>query len=156
MTEQDIIKAFEGRWRMKVESTSLPVDYVKGVKDLCFDFFQAAIAIGESTVHDGSAVVIEEPANTSFDAFWHLYDKKVGKDKCRKLWDKLSETEKEACLAYIEPYKQAQPSKQYRKNPETFLRNKSWNDELIYHNDTINKPTIEQQRLDKLADILAG
>lgn len=153
MTEQDIIKAFEGRWRMKVESTSLPVGYVKGVKDLCFDFFQAAILICEQSVHDGSPVVI---TNDSFDAFWHLYDKKVGKDNCRKLWDKLSASEKQACIAYIEPYKQAQPDKQYRKNPETFLRNKSWNDELIYHNDTYNKPTIEQQRLSKLADILAG
>ena len=35
---------------------------------------------------------------------------------------------------YIPKYKQAQPDKQYRKNPETFLRNRSWEDELIFKN----------------------
>ncbi len=36
-------------------------------------------------------------------------------------------------MLYIPKYKAAQPNKQYRKNPETFLNNKSWNDELIYY-----------------------
>ena len=34
-------------------------------------------------------------------------------------------------MEHIPKYKQAQPDKKFRKNPETFLNNKSWNDEII-------------------------
>ena len=34
-------------------------------------------------------------------------------------------------MQYIPKYKIAQPEKQYRKNPETFLDNEGWNDEVI-------------------------
>lgn len=73
-----------------------------------------------------------------FDEFWNAYDKKVGKPKTMKLWAKLTNKEKSACLDYLPQYKVAQPDKQYRKNPETFLRNKCWNDELIYSYDRRN------------------
>src|SRR5690606_5381601 len=68
----------------------------------------------------------------TFDDFWDEYDKKVGnKDKIRPKWERLPHRDKEAIMAYIPGYKQAQPNKKYRKNPETFLNNESWNDELI-------------------------
>lgn len=68
----------------------------------------------------------------SFEMFWDLYEKKVGeKSKLIKKWDKLTEEERTKALEYIPKYKLAQPDKKYRKNPETFLNNKSWNDELI-------------------------
>lgn len=67
----------------------------------------------------------------SFDAFWDLYDKKIVKPKCITLYAKLSLKDRKAIFEYIPRYKQAQPNKQYRKNPETFLRNRSWEDELV-------------------------
>lgn len=68
-----------------------------------------------------------------FEDFWSDYDKKVGdKTKLQKKWAKLSNRDKEKIREYIPNYKAAQPDKKYRKNPETFLNNKSWNDELIY------------------------
>jgi len=67
-----------------------------------------------------------------FDVFWDLYDKKVGsKPKLEKKWDKLKEQEQLIILKHIELYKISQPDKQFRKNPETYLNNKSWNDEII-------------------------
>jgi hypothetical protein len=73
-----------------------------------------------------------EITGLTFDDFWNLYDKKVGdKDKLRPKWDRLSEEDKRKALNYTPFYKEAQPNKQYRKNPETFLNNKCWNDELI-------------------------
>lgn len=67
----------------------------------------------------------------SFDSFWDLYDKKVGKDKASKLYAQLSAKDKKAIFEYLPRYKRSQPDKKYRKNPETFLRNHSWNDEII-------------------------
>ncbi len=84
-------------------------------------------------VTDASPTV--EVVPPQFEEFWDAYDKKVGKPKAMKLWAKLSGRDKAECLAYIPKYKAAQPDKKYRKNPETFLRNQSWNDELIYSND---------------------
>lgn len=68
----------------------------------------------------------------SFEDFWDAYDKKKGdKAKIRKKWEALGQKEREAIMAYIPLYKREQPDKTYRKNPETFLNNKSWHDEII-------------------------
>lgn len=75
------------------------------------------------------------PLDLDFELFWIKYDKKVGrKERLKPKWDKLSIDEKQAAMDYIPKYKIAQPDKQYRKNPETFLNQKSWNDELIFKN----------------------
>lgn len=76
----------------------------------------------------------------TFDDFWELYNKKVGKkDKIKKKWDALNQDTKEYIVNYIPEYLISQPNKKYRKNPETFLNNESWNDELISNIDEIPK-----------------
>jgi hypothetical protein len=73
----------------------------------------------------------------TFEDFWSEYDKKVGeKGKIKKKWLALTLKEREAIMDYIPNYKVSQPEKRYRKNPDTFLNNKSWNDELIISNGT--------------------
>jgi hypothetical protein len=70
--------------------------------------------------------------NISFDDFWNLYDKKKGdKIKLEKKWRSFTNQEREAAMEYIPKYKEAQPDKLFRKDPATFLNNKSWNDEII-------------------------
>jgi hypothetical protein len=66
-----------------------------------------------------------------FDEFWESYDKKTSKERCQSLWKKMSKDKKENAISYIDGYKKAQPDKKYRKNPDTYLRNESWNDEVI-------------------------
>lgn len=74
----------------------------------------------------------ENGENFDFNDFWNLYDKKVGdKEKLIRKWEKLSKNDRFEIMQYIPFYKKAQPDKKYRKNPETFLNNKSWKDELI-------------------------
>ena len=73
-----------------------------------------------------------ENKKIEFDIFWDAYDKKVGsREKLTKKWNALKLEEQQDALAYIPHYKIAQPDKQYRKNPETFLNNKSWHDEIV-------------------------
>jgi hypothetical protein len=75
---------------------------------------------------------ITENINIKFDVFWNLYDKKRGdKIKIEKKWNKLKNDERTAIIEYIPKYKESQPDKQFRKDPDTFLNNKSWNDEII-------------------------
>ena len=57
---------------------------------------------------------------------------KVGdKQKLKSKWNKLSDRERDQIMEYLPLYKEAVPDKQFRKNPETFLNNKSWLDEIV-------------------------
>jgi hypothetical protein len=70
--------------------------------------------------------------NISFDIFWDLYDKKVGdKEKLKKKWDSMKDDDRSSIIDYIPKYKMIQPEKKFRKDPQTFFNNSSWNDELI-------------------------
>ena len=84
------------------------------------------------TETENITITINENINIDFDWFWNEYDKKVGdKQKLKKKWNKLTDIERQNAMNYIDLYKQSVPDKQFRKNPETFLNNKSWNDEII-------------------------
>lgn len=73
----------------------------------------------------------EKELNIPFDAFWDAYKKKVGeKGKLSKKWSKLKDEERVLIMDYVPKYVMATPDKKFRKNPETFLNNKSWLDEL--------------------------
>ena len=76
----------------------------------------------------------------AFEDFWNLYDKKVGlKEKIKKKWEKLTYGERLAAMEHIPKYIASQPCKCYRKNPETYINNKSWNDEIIEYAKPGNK-----------------
>lgn len=87
---------------------------------------------------------IKENENEIFDAetyptfndFWISYDKKVDRELSQKKWEKLTQAEKEKTMHHIEHYKQIQPDSKFRKNPSTYLNQKTFNDpiEPISHN----------------------
>jgi len=82
----------------------------------------------------------EEYIVREFDKFWDLYEKKISRDKCFNKFSKLSNEDITLIMNFIPKYKQATPDKKFRKNPETFLNNRSWNDEIITKQDTSGKP----------------
>ena len=89
------------------------------------------------TETENRTITINENINIDFDWFWNEYDKKIGeKQKLKKKWIKLTDEERQNAMNYLDLYKQSVPDKQFRKNPETFLNNKSWNDEIINRNNT--------------------
>lgn len=68
----------------------------------------------------------------TFERAWNLYDKKVGcKAKLEKKWNSMSLKDRKAAIEYIPLYVLSQPDKQYRKNFQTFLNQRGWEDELI-------------------------
>lgn len=84
------------------------------------------------TETENITITINENINIDFEWFWNDYDKKIGdKQKLKKKWNKLTDEERQNAMNYLDLYKQSVPDKQFRKNPETFLNNKSWNDEII-------------------------
>lgn len=68
----------------------------------------------------------------SFEDFWNEYDKQIGRvEIIESKWEKLPQHTKEEIMTYITEYKISQPDKQFRKNPEAFLDNHSWKDEIV-------------------------
>ena len=98
---------------------------------------------------------INETINIDFEYYWNEYDKKIGdKKKLKSKWDKLSDQERQDAMNYIDLYKISVPDKQFRKNPETFLNNKSWNDEIINRtNPSSNKLSYAEREFIKLKNL---
>lgn len=77
----------------------------------------------------GKVKVIQK-GNIDFSFFWDLYGKKVDSKKCKAKWDKLSNDVREKILSHVPKYVASTPDSQYRKNPQTYLNNECWNDEV--------------------------
>lgn len=87
---------------------------------------------------------IELEVQPTFEEFWDLYDKKTGKEECRRLWKALGQKDREAIMDYLPGYVRSTPDPTYRKNPKTFLnkKNRHWEDEIVISGNTGNRPDI--------------
>jgi uncharacterized protein YdaU (DUF1376 family) len=93
--------------------------------------------------------------NIDFDFFWNDYDKKVGdKSRLKSKWNKLSDKDRNDIMNYLPLYIEAVPDKQFRKNPETFLNNKSWLDEIVKRTTPdYNKQSYAEREFAKLKNL---
>ena len=91
-----------------------------------------AIQLLEENGYKVTAPPKEVKDEYTFERAWNLYDKKVGcKAKLEKKWNSMSQKDRKAAIEYIPLYVLSQPDKQYRKNFQTFLNQRGWEDELI-------------------------
>ena len=160
MTQDDINKAFEGRWRMKCYVLE-NID-CKAAKEIARDFFEAGIILTRETpptiveadmpskclVRESDILTVDD----TFNKWWTLYDKKRGREKCLIKWKRMTGEEQFACIAATPAYVESTPDKTYRKDPLTYLNGKCWNDEIIMKNGTTDKSNADRE---KLANILA-
>lgn len=90
---------------------------------------QAAIRLLKD---NGYTVIAPSEDDSLFEKFWTLYGKKVDKRKAQQKWKRLSKKDKCAALEYIPKYVAATPDIQYRRNPTTFLNNRTWENDIIH------------------------
>lgn len=91
-----------------------------------------AIQLLEENGYKVTAPPKEVKDEYTFERAWNLYEKKVGcKAKLEKKWNSMSQKDRKAAIEYIPLYVLSQPNKQYRKNFQTFLNQRGWEDELI-------------------------
>lgn len=89
--------------------------------------------------------------NITYEVFWDNYEKKVGeKDKVKKKWESLTDKQREQIMEYIPLYIKSQPNKKYRKDPLTFLNNKSWLDEIIIDDLFSNKEETNKHSVESM------
>lgn len=116
----------------------------------------ASIDIQETNKQETNKQELEN----EFEKFWNLYDKKVGeKSKLFKKWQNLTSDEKNKIFEYIPKYKNSITDKKFRKNPETFLNNKSWNDEIInigmQQNNSITQPAKKPMTIERYKELFS-
>jgi hypothetical protein len=67
-----------------------------------------------------------------FEIFWNLYNKKVGsKDNCKKKWDKLFLQIQQSIINILPEYLESITDRQFQPNPETWINQKRWENEII-------------------------
>lgn len=86
---------------------------------------------GEIEVRNKKGGAGENKINIPFETFWDLYDKKEDRIKCERKWSHLTNKEREECIKKLPAYIKSTPDKKFRKNPATYLNNKSWENEII-------------------------
>lgn len=161
VTQNDRVKALRNRNKLMIQALqNIGIEVAKGIKtndlkQLCemhnIVITDEPVTVNVTQVKSGETDVTAKcngkneertnnhkpitnklEVNISFVDFWNAYDKKVGdKTKLERKWNSLSDSERVAIMEHIPKYKASQPDKQYRKNPETYLNQKSWNDEII-------------------------
>lgn len=82
----------------------------------------------------------------TFDDFWDKYSKKVDRPKCEKLWKKIQQGAREKIMEHLEMYVRSTPDVQYRKDPATYLRNQSWENQIIEKTDAKHPRITTDQR----------
>lgn len=87
----------------------------------------------------------------TFENFWNEYDKKVGKQKSQREWDKLKQDEKETLMADIQIYKDCCEEKKYMKDPERYLKYKVWNDEHTKRTSKNQRPNTSLDQIKRIA-----
>ena len=88
--------------------------------------------IEEKKKEDNTAIA-EVPVWPSFLEFWDKYDKKVGKPKAEVYWKKVDQGGREKIMQHLDRYVVG-VEKKFRKDPERYLKNQCWNDEIITEN----------------------
>lgn len=88
----------------------------------------------------------------TFENAWNLYQKKVGcKDKLEKKWNSMSFKDRKAATEHIPLYVMATEDKKYRKNFQTYLNQRAWEDEII---GSIPPPAIANEETSSTAQLI--
>lgn len=88
---------------------------------------QSGIAAGFSP----NTSIVEAEYEVSFEMFWKKYDKKINKARCMPLWEKMEKSMKVAAFFGITEYSKFLKKETWRSkaDPETYLRNRYWENE---------------------------
>ena len=65
-----------------------------------------------------------------FESFWNLYNKKLGIKTANAKFHLLDESDVDLIFKTLPKYIQSTPDLKYRKNPSSYLNQKTWKDEI--------------------------
>jgi len=92
---------------------------------------QSIITVNKQVNNSTSKQETNKQKSDLFDTFWNLYAKKEDRKKSFSKWMNLKIETMETIIEVVPKYVKQKPEIKYRKNPVTFLNNRSWEDEII-------------------------
>lgn len=100
------------------------------------------------TTNKESKTNIHKNILLGFDEFWSVYDKKVSRAKAEKEWSKIGIDDDllETIILAARNYVKSKPDKQFRKDPERWLKNRSWEDEIVTSIPKVYESAIDKSR----------
>ena len=87
-----------------------------------------------------------------FEEFWEVYGKKVERMKCERIYARISEADRQIIRDRLPAYVASTPDVTYRKNPQTYLNGRCWNDEIIEHRSRPRPPEQWQGRTQSMEE----
>lgn len=121
-----------------------PIDFDKNDLWGCDEFDDRVYLDGDITF-DKMAEVVDylrtlEKKDELFEECWLAYDRKGSKKKAREYWMKLQDSEKDIVMPHIKAYV-ASRERQYRKDFERYLRDKTFLDVVSNGNNVVFDPS---------------
>jgi hypothetical protein len=85
----------------------------------------------ETAFKNTRATVVQADFEATFDMFWKAYNKKINRKRAEELWDKLPKEQQVLAWAGVAAYDKYLKVNDWRSkaDPETFLRNRYWENE---------------------------
>ena len=100
------------------------------VKQLC-NSSETVVNISNKDKETIRKINNDKEINIKFENWWNLYDKKRNKKYCQNYWErKMNDDERLEAYHHTTDYVK-HTEKVYRKDPERYLRNKAYQDEII-------------------------
>ena len=87
-----------------------------------------AMADGLKTSFSTFTVIVESEIVIHFNEFWIKYNHKFNKDRCEKIWARMSKTDKIKAFYELDKYQKylRKNESQFKMHPDTYLRNRAW------------------------------
>lgn len=85
-----------------------------------------------------------------FNQCWKLYERKGSKSLSLKKWEKLTSEEHKAILKHIPYYNQSRPDKKHRKDFQSYINLKTFEDVVIFENRTLYDPELFKKETSKV------
>ena len=130
MKEKYTARTVEG-WKTRLQNADNQQNFPAIALQSIANYPQTDADAMQNDAENANKIKLNKTINISFDDFWKLYDKSAGKQKSEKKWNSLKNEERELIMQHLPKYKLSRPDKTFRKDPLTYLNNKSWEDEII-------------------------
>jgi len=115
---------------LNIEDELLKLPKIIINSNLKFDCKNKLLAFIRSRLKCNSAALSTDIKKYNFELFWKLYGKKVKKSQTLRIWNRLSPDIHQRILEHAPKYVESTPELQFRKNPDNYLINKCWDDEI--------------------------
>jgi len=133
--ELNLIKSkyFLKEYAKHIQFMNLKQEFAKKIKGACKGLVRGCLATTKEETESETKVKSKtELHRQDFELFWNIYDKKIGeKDKIYMKFCNLTDEDRKIIKESLPTYIKSTPDKKFRKNPQTYLRQRSWLDEII-------------------------